>query len=195
MNSASTQQCLICSHIRLTRHHHDHVLSLLEMASTAKKVNNAGVMFQLWWNHVNCAHWSITVHAFIHQTCMATSRQKTNKSDIIWLNTFFTHPPKKLKSFLTMAMHGTSSKHGIPWTHITWWHLVENSPSILHAPTFCIHVNQASRHKNIWIPSIFNDLLVCAPALFQCNYAGTCIQHSHISNRVWAHTFLLHLLK
>jgi hypothetical protein len=39
------------------------------------------------------------------------------------------------KSFLTMPLHGTSSKYGIPSDHILRWHLVEHSPSILNAPT------------------------------------------------------------
>jgi hypothetical protein len=42
---------------------------------------------------------------------------------------------KKFQSFLSMPMHFTSSKYGIP--------------SLLHAPTFCIHVNQAIPHKGI----------------------------------------------
>ncbi len=41
-----------------------------------------------------------------------------------------------------MAMHGMSSKYGIPREHIMLWHLVGHSLSILHAPTVCINVNQ-----------------------------------------------------
>ncbi len=52
------------------------------------------------------------------------------------------------------------------------------------------HVNQASPHKDIWIPSTFNDLLMSTTAHFNCNYIGTCIQNPHKSNRVWLHTFL-----
>jgi len=36
-------------------------------------------MFQFCRNHLVCDHWSITVHAFIHQTFMATSWQKTKQ--------------------------------------------------------------------------------------------------------------------
>ncbi len=129
------------------------------MASMAKKVNHAGVMIQFCRNHMDCGHWSITAHAFIQQTCMATTWQKTNKSHIIWLYTFFTHPLKMFKSFLSMPMHGTSSKYGIGSNYISRWHLVEHSPSILHAPTFCIHVHQATAHTNIWIPSIW---MICS---------------------------------
>jgi hypothetical protein len=60
------------------------------MAGTAKKVIHAGVVFQFWQSLVSCAHWSTTAQAFQPKTCMATSWQKTNKSDIIWLYTFFT---------------------------------------------------------------------------------------------------------
>ncbi len=109
--------------------------------------NHAGVMFQIDWNHVICGHWSIAAHAFIYQTCMPTSWQKTDKSAIISLYAFFTHLFGNVKSFLTMPMHGTSSKYGIPKDHISRWHFVEHSPSILHAPTFCIHVNQAMPYK------------------------------------------------
>jgi hypothetical protein len=60
-----------------------------------------------------------------------------------------------------------------------WWYLVEHSPSILHAPTFYIHVNQASAHKDIWISFTLNDLdlqwhqtfpampSTCCPSLFK----------------------------
>jgi len=50
------------------------------MASMAKKVSHAGVMFQPCRNHIECDYWSITVYAFIHQTCMATSWQKAKKA-------------------------------------------------------------------------------------------------------------------
>ncbi len=49
------------------------------MASTARKVDHAGVMFRCCRNHVNCEHGNITMHAFIHQTCMASSWQNTKK--------------------------------------------------------------------------------------------------------------------
>lgn len=32
--------------------------------------------------------------------------------------------------------------------------------NILHAPPFCIHVNQTTTHKGILIPPIFNDMLM-----------------------------------
>ncbi len=57
-------------------------------------------------------------------------------------------------------MHGKSYKHSNRRNHIMWAHLVEHSICILHAPTFCIHVNKAIPNKYIWITSALNDLLV-----------------------------------
>lgn len=44
-----------------------------------------------------------------------------------------------------------SQYHGVPSNHIMWWHVVEHSLSILYAPTFCIHVNQAGTYKVVWM--------------------------------------------
>ncbi len=84
---------------------------------------------------------------------------------------------------------------GIPSDHISRGHLIEHSPSIIHAPTFCIHVDQATPHKDIRLATTLNDLCMSTPALFEGIYAGTCIQHRHKSKRVRLHIFLLHLLK
>ncbi len=90
---------------------------------------------------------------------------------------------KMFKRFLMMPMYGTCSKYGIPRGHISRWHF-EHSPSILHAPTFCIHVNQSTPHKDIQIPSNMNNLLMSTSSLFKCKNTGTlCIQHSHKGNR------------
>ncbi len=153
------------------------------MANTVKKVDHVDVMFQICKNHIDCAHWSIIMHPFIHQTYMAT-RQKTNKSDIIYLYTFFTHMFKKFNSFLTLHVHATSSKYEIPREHVMWCHIVEHSLSVLHVPTFCIHVNQSIHSKDIWTPSILNDMFMSRHALFNCNYVSTCIQHHHKSKKL-----------
>ncbi len=112
--------------------------------------------------------------------------RKQNKSDIIWVYTFFTHLFKMLKSLLDMPMHGTSSKYGIPSDQISRYHLVEDFPSILNAPACCIHVNQNIPHKDIQLTTILNELLMSKPALFKGNYASTCIQNPYKSNRIWA---------
>jgi len=59
--------------------------------------------------------------------------------------------------------------HPMMTSHLT---LSEHPPC---AHIFCIHVNQAIHHKDIWIPFTFYDLLMNTPALLKCNYAGTCI--------------------
>ncbi len=141
-----------------------------------------GVMFQFCQNYIVCDHWSITMHAFINQTCMVISSQKINKSDIIWLSNLFTNLIKMFNSFLTLPMHGTSSKYAIPRNHISKWHLV-NTSEHLNAPTFCKHVKQTNPHKSIWLQTMMNDLVMNTPAVFKHNHDGTsCIQHTHKIN-------------
>jgi hypothetical protein len=60
-------------------------------------------------------------------------------------------------------LHVPSPSHD----HIARWQLVEHSPSILNAPTFCIHVSQATAHKDILHQTIFNHLVMNRPALFK----------------------------
>ncbi len=57
-----------------------------------------------------------------------------------------------------------SQNNGIPTEHISRWHLVEQSPSVFDAPTFCILVNQATPHKDIRLTTILNDLLLNMPS-------------------------------
>jgi hypothetical protein len=45
--------------------------------------------------------------------------------------------PSALPTFHMLQYHGSSSDH------ISRWHFVKHPPSILHAPTFSIHANQA----------------------------------------------------
>jgi len=45
--------------------------------------------------------------------------------------------------------------------------------------TLCIHVKQVIAHKNIWIPSTLNNVLMSMHALFKQNDVDTCIQHLH----------------
>ncbi len=56
----------------------------------------------------------------------------------------------------------------IPSDHIELKHLIEDSSSILHAPTFCIHVNQAAPpHKDISLTTTCNDLLMNTPTILE----------------------------
>jgi hypothetical protein len=62
-------------------------------------------------------------------------------------------------------------------------HPVEHSPSILYAPTFGIHVNEAITHTDIKLAAILNNLLVNTPALFKCCYTGTGIEGEPLAGR------------
>jgi hypothetical protein len=73
-------------------------------------------------------------------------------------------------------------------------HLVEHSQSLLRAPTLGIHVNEATPCKTIWLTTTSNDLLISKPALFKCQYTGTCIQHPHKHESLATHLPMLHLL-
>jgi len=87
------------------------------------------------------------------------------------------------------------SKYGAPSYHISKWHLIEHSPSIVHAPTLCIRVHQTTPHKDIQLQTTLNDFLMNIPAFFKCKDAGTCIQHPRKSHKVWLQTFLLHFFQ
>ncbi len=63
-----------------------------------------------------------------------------------------------------MPFQGTTSWHGILLNTL--------QASTCMLPTLCIHATQATRHKDIWVPSTLNDLLMSGPALFKCNLAG-----------------------
>jgi hypothetical protein len=107
----------------------------------SQEARTCSAMFQFCRNQIDCDDWSITAYAFIHQTCMATKLiEDKQKSDHLAVQ-FFTHLFKMLQSFPAKQLHGTSSQYGIPSDHISRWHLVEHTPSILNAPTFCIHFN------------------------------------------------------
>jgi hypothetical protein len=79
-----------------------------------------------------------------------------------------------------------SEYHCIPSDHISRWQLVEQSLSLLHAPTFHIHVSQPG--YNTCVPSTLNDLLMSTSALF-FKFATTTLAHAfstpYKSNRVW----------
>jgi len=44
------------------------------------------------------------------------------------------------------------------WPHISRCQLVQHSTSILNAPTFCIHIHQATPHKDIRLATSLNEL-------------------------------------
>jgi hypothetical protein len=96
------------------------------------------------------------------------------------------------KSFLTMPMHSISSNHGIPKPGI----LLNTLWASSRLSTFGIHVYQAIPHKSYLIHKHFEGFI----------HEHTCPCQVHLDwhmhgqrvykiNRVWMHTFLLHLLK
>jgi hypothetical protein len=109
---------------------------------------------------------------------------------------------KLLKSLVHLEVHTDTQQlpyHAHAWYILQVWHFKRPH----HMMAFCWtlskhppcsweqrHVNQAIPHKDIWIPSTFNYLLMSTTALFNCNYIGTCIQNPHKRNWVWLHTFL-----
>jgi hypothetical protein len=86
------------------------------------------------------------------------------------------------KTILIMPMHGTSSKYGGARDHILKWHIVEHTPSIFHAPTLCMHVNQTTPHKDIKFQTTLNNLLMNTHAFFNNIHISTCIQDPHKSD-------------
>jgi hypothetical protein len=75
--------------------------------------------------------------------------------------------------------------------------LIEDKQKVMSigcAPTFCIHVNQVSLHKDMILTTTLNNLPKNIHALFKSNWVDSCIQHPHKGNIVLPHTFLSHLL-
>ncbi len=82
-----------------------------------------------------------------------------HKSNRGWSHIFLLHLLKQFQCLLALPTFHTSQYHGIPSDHISRWHLVEHSPSILNAPTFCININQATPHKDIRLKSLW---MICS---------------------------------
>ncbi len=123
------------------------------------EVNHTAIFFQFCRTHANCDHWSITAHAFIHQTCMTTSCRSLSsiklfdrrQTEVISHGyTFFTHLCKRFKSLLTKPMDETHPPSmSFQDTTFAEWHLGEHSASP------CSHILQYIPHKDIWMPSTF----------------------------------------
>ncbi len=62
----------------------------------------------------------------------------------------------------------TSQYHGCPNNHILRWNLVEHNPSLLNAPTFCIHVHEATPYKDIRPQTTLKYLLTQLPCWKSC---------------------------
>jgi hypothetical protein len=145
------------------------------------------VMFHFFRNHTDYDYWSIVMHTFIQWIVIATSRIETPKTIVQFMHTLF----KFFKNFLSMPTH---YKYVCPSDHILKWHLAKQllSSSMLHI----FHTCQASysQQATIVTPTL-KDMFMNIHALFKCNYTSTSIQHRQKRNKVWLHTFLLHLSK
>ncbi len=64
---------------------------------------------------------------------------------------------------------------------ITFWDgiLLNTLQASSMLPQFVCMSTKLLPHKDIWITSTLNALLMNTSALFTCNNAGTCIQHPH----------------
>ncbi len=82
-----------------------------------------------------------------------------------------------------------SQNHGTPSDHILGWHCIEHSPSILHAATFCIHVNWAIPHNDIRLTTTHEKA-------YHLQVLQNQHMHCHLNKRefVKTHSFSLWLL-
>ncbi len=72
-------------------------------------------------------------------------------------------------AFCACPHFNMSQNHGTPRDYILCGHSVEHSPSIIYAPTFGVHVNEATPHKDISFKIALNHLLMNMPAVFKCS--------------------------
>jgi hypothetical protein len=84
-----------------------------------------------------------------------TCIQHTHKSNRVWSHTFLLHLSKEFQCLLPLPASHMSEYHDILSDHTSGWRLVEHCPSILNAPTFCIHINCAIPHKDVWLQTQF----------------------------------------
>ncbi|CAK9275824.1 unnamed protein product [Sphagnum jensenii] len=122
-----------------------------------------------------------------HQNAHKRERQVDKRAQM--------HANRMLQCSLPLPTFYMPHNHGSPRDHSAHGHFVEHSPSILHAPTFGIHVNKAITNSDIRLTTALQDLLMNMPTLFKCHCSCTCIQDSHKSDRVGFHPLQLHLLK
>ncbi|CAM6059611.1 unnamed protein product [Sphagnum tenellum] len=122
-----------------------------------------------------------------HQNAHKRERQVDKRAQM--------HANRMLQCSLSLPTFYMPHNHGSPRDHSAHRHFVEHSPSILHAPTFGIHVNKAITNSDIRLTTALQDLLMNMPTLFKCHCSCTCIQDSHKSDRVGFHPLQLHLLK
>ncbi len=89
-----------------------------------------------WWTHLPSSTTTMLAHAI--STPTKATELGCTPSCCISLNS---------SSTFCACPHVTSQNHCAPTDHILRWHLVEHSQSVFKAPTFCIHVHQATPTK------------------------------------------------
>jgi hypothetical protein len=77
-----------------------------------------------------------------------------------------------------------SQYHGSPVDHIMWGHFVEHSPRILYAPTFGIHIHEATGNTNTWFTQ--SHCMICVwmrlPSSSACNPAHALSTQTKVSS-------------
>ncbi len=156
-------------------------LGLLKRATTLiPKPKNSRIPSRpaiILFNHWAIPHNGIWIPSTLNDLLMSTPAlftwnytgiciQQPEKGMRVWLHTFMLHLLKYFQCIPPLSAFHMSQYQGVPSDHISRWHLVEHSPSILHTPTFWIHVNKATAQKTsdskplwmiyswTWLPSL-----------------------------------------
>ncbi len=110
--------------------HIPHHASFLDTSFPSVQLKNTPAPFK--WNYTG--------------TCI----QHPDESGWVSLHTFLLHLHLLLylQYLLPLPLFHMSEYHGSPRDCNLWGHVIEHSTSILHAPTFCIHVNKATTHNS-----------------------------------------------
>jgi hypothetical protein len=70
-------------------------------------------------------------------------------------------------------MFRMSQDHGSLNEQNSSWHIMEHTSNVLHAPTYCIHVNKGTPHKDIRLTTPLNELFMNMLAIFKCSQINT----------------------
>eukprot|EP01018_Ginkgo_biloba_P033140 Gb_39932 [translate_table: standard] len=80
---------------------------------------------------------------------MVACREKSKKSDVSCLQTYFFHLFKKCEGMHTMPMQSIPSNHRSPGNHILLSHFIKNIPCNIYTSAFSIHIYKRVSHKKI----------------------------------------------
>ncbi len=166
------------------------------MVIMVKKLDHAGVTFQVSRNCIDHDHWSDN-SACLHLPNLQCYKLTEDKQKWYHLVVHLLHTSvQNGEEFLYYAhvWHILQVWHS-KWPHpemAFWWTLSKLPPCshILHTCWFKLFHRKKSDSHVIWVIFSWEQ-----PALFKGNHAGICIQHPHKSNRVWLHTFPIGFVK